>query len=73
MHELPNPQQHTKRLIPSQDEKINLIVPLEKHTTDGMQFDYTELLVDNITDLIVEVQGFTGVACAAAVGEDLDA
>lgn len=38
-----------------------------------MQFDYTELLVDNISDLIVEVQSFTGAAGAAAVGGDLGA
>ena len=70
---LSNPQQYAKRAIPSQDEKIKLIVLFEKRATDGMQFDYAELLVDDTNNLIAEVQSVAGAAGAAAVGGDLGA
>ena len=70
---LSNPQQYAKRAIPSQDEKIKLIVLFEKRATDGMQFDYAELLVDDTNNLIAEVQSVAGAAGAAAVGGDLSA
>ena len=70
---LSNPQQYAKRAVPSQDDKIKLIVLFEKRATDGMQFDYAELLVDDTNNLIAEVQSVAGAACAAAVGEDLGA
>ena len=63
---LSNPQQYAKRAIPSQDEKIKLIVLFEKRATDGMQFDYAELLVDDTNNLIAEVQSVAGAAGAAA-------
>ena len=63
---LSNPQQYAKRAIPSQDEKIKLIVLFEKRENDGMQFDYAELLVDETNDLIAEVQN---VSAAAANGD----
>ena len=70
---LSNPQQYARRAIPSQDEKIKLIVLFEKRATDGMQFDYAELLVDDTNNLIAEVQSVAGAAGAAAVGGDLGA
>ena len=70
---LRNPQQYAKRAIPSQDEKIKLIVLFEKRATDGLQFDYAELLVDDTNNLIAEVQSVAGAAGAAAVGGDLSA
>ncbi len=70
---LSNPQQYAKRAIPSQDEKIKLIVLFEKRATDGMQFDYAELLVDDTNNLIAEVQSVAGAAGAAAAGGDLGA
>ena len=70
---LSNPQQYAKRAVPSQDEKIKLIVLFEKRATDGMQFDYAELLVDDTNNLIAEVQSVAGAAGAAAVGGDLGA
>ena len=70
---LSNPQQYAKRAIPSQDEKIKLIVLFEKRATDGMQFDYAELLVDDTNNLIAEVQSVAGAAGAAAVGGNLGA
>ena len=68
-----NPQQYAKRAVPTQDEKIKLIVLFEKRATDGMQFDYAELLVDDTNNLIVEVQSVAGAAGAAAAGGDLGA
>ena len=70
---LSNPQQYAKRAVPSQDDKIKLIVLFEKRATDGMQFDYAELLVDDTNNLIAEVQSVAGAAGAAAVGGDLGA
>ena len=70
---LSNPQQYAKRAVPSQDDKIKLIVLFEKRATDGMQFDYAELLVDDTNNLIAEVQSVAGAAGAAAVGGDLSA
>ena len=70
---LSNPQQYARRAVPSQDEKIKLIVLFEKRATDGMQFDYAELLVDDTNNLIAEVQSVAGAAGAAAVGGDLGA
>ena len=70
---LSNPQQYAKRAIPSQDEKIKLIVLFEKRATDGIQFDYAELLVDDTNNLIAEVQSVAGAAGAAAAGGDLGA
>ena len=70
---LSNPQQYARRAIPSQDEKIKLIVLFEKRATDGMQFDYAELLVDDTNNLIAEVQSVAGAAGAAAAGGDLGA
>ena len=70
---LSNPQQYAKRAVPSQDEKIKLIVLFEKRATDGMQFDYAELLVDDTNNLIAEVQSVAGAAGAAAAGGDLGA
>ena len=70
---LSNPQQYAKRAVPSQDEKIKLIVLFEKRANDGMQFDYAELLVDDTNNLIAEVQSVAGAAGAAAVGGDLGA
>ena len=63
---LSNPQQYAKRAVPSQDEKIKLIVLFEKRENSGMQFDYAELLVDETNDLIAEVQS---VSAAAANGD----
>ena len=63
---LSNPQQYAKRAVPTQDENIKLIVLFEKRATDGMQFDYAELLVDETNDLIAEVQN---VSAAAANGD----
>ena len=63
---LSNPEQYAKRAVPSQDEKIKLIVLFEKRENDGMQFDYAELLVDETNDLIAEVQN---VSAAAASGD----
>ena len=57
---LSNPQQYAKRAVPTQDEKIKLIVLFEKRATDGMQFDYAELLVDDTNNLIAEVQSVAG-------------
>ena len=70
---LSNPQQYAKRAVPSQDDKIKLIVLFEKRATDGMQFDYAELLVDDTNNLIADVQSVAGAAGAAAVGGDLGA
>ena len=70
---LSNPQQYAKRAVPTQDEKVKLIVLFEKRATDGMRFDYAELLVDDTNNLIAEVQSVAGAACAAAVGGDLSA
>ena len=70
---LSNPQQYAKRAVPSQDDKIKLIVLFEKRANDGMQFDYAELLVDDTNNLIAEVQSVAGAAGAAAVGGDLGA
>ena len=70
---LSNPQQYAKRAVPSQDDKIKLIVLFEKRANDGMQFDYAELLVDDTNNLIAEVQSVAGAAGAAAVGGDLSA
>ena len=70
---LSNPEQYDKRAVPSQDEKIKLIVLFEKRATDGMQFDYAELLVDDTNNLIAEVQSVAGAAGAAAAGGDLGA
>ena len=70
---LSNPQQYAKRDIPTQDEKIKLIVLFEKRENSGMQFDYAELLVDDTNNLIAEVQSVAGAAGAAAVGGDLGA
>ena len=70
---LSNPQQYAKRAVPTQDDKIKLIVLFEKRATDGMQFDYAELLVDDTNNLIAEVQSVAGAAGAAAVGGDLGA
>ena len=63
---LSNPQQYAKRAVPTQDDKIKLIVLFEKHENAGMQFDYAELLVDETNDLIAEVQS---VSAAAANGD----
>ena len=63
---LSNPQQYAKRAVPTQDEKIKLIVLFEKRENSGMQFDYAELLVDETNDLIAEVQS---VSAAAANGD----
>ena len=63
---LSNPQQYAKRDIPTQDEKIKLIVLFEKRENSGMQFDYAELLVDDTNNLIAEVQN---VSAAAANGD----
>ena len=63
---LSNPQQYVKRAVPSQDEKIKLIVLFEKHENADIQFDYAELLVDETNDLIAEVQN---VSAAAANGD----
>ena len=59
---LSNPQQYAKRAVPSQDRKIKLIVLFEKRATDGMQFDYAELLIDEANNLIAEVQSIAGAA-----------
>ena len=66
---LSNPQQYAKRAVPTQDEKIKLIVLFEKRENSGMDFDYAELLVDETNDLIAEVQNVS----AAAANGDLDA
>ena len=63
---LSNPQQYVKRAVPTQDEKIKLIVLFEKRENSGMDFDYAELLVDETNDLIAEVQN---VSAAAANGD----
>ena len=63
---LSNPQQYAKRAVPTQDEKIKLIVLFEKRENSGMDFDYAELLVDETNDLIAEVQN---VSAAAANGD----
>ena len=63
---LSNPQQYAKRAVPTQDEKIKLIVLFEKREDSGMQFDYAELLVDETNDLIAEIQS---VSAAAANGD----
>ena len=63
---LRNPQQYAKRDIPTQDEKIKLIVLFERRENNGMQFDYAELLVDETNDLIAEIQS---VSAAAANGD----
>ena len=63
---LSNPQQYAKRAVPSQDDKIKLIVLFEKRENSGMDFDYAELLVDETNDLIAEVQN---VSAAAANGD----
>ena len=68
---LSNPQQYAKRAVPSQDRKIKLIVLFEKRATDGMQFDYAELLIDDTNSLIAEIQSVTGAAGVVAVGGDL--
>ena len=65
---LSNPQQHAKMAVPSQDERIKLILLFEKRATDGLQFDYAELLVDGTNNLIAEVQRVAEVAGATAVG-----
>ena len=63
---LSNPQQYAKRAVPTQDEKIKLIVLFEKRENSGLDFDYAELLVDETNDLIAEVQN---VSAAAANGD----
>ena len=63
---LSNPQQYAKRAVPTQDEKIKLIVLFEKRENSGMDFDYAELLVDETNDLIAEIQS---VSAAAANGD----
>ena len=63
---LSNPQQYAKRAVPTQDEKIKLIVLFEKRENSSMDFDYAELLVDETNDLIAEVQN---VSAAAANGD----
>ena len=63
---LSNPQQYAKRAVPTQDDKIKLIVLFEKRENSGMDFDYAELLVDETNDLIAEVQN---VSAAAANGD----
>ena len=63
---LSNPQQYAKRAVPTQDEKIKLIVLFEKRENSGVDFDYAELLVDETNDLIAEVQN---VSAAAANGD----
>ena len=63
---LSDPQQYAKRAVPTQDEKIKLIVLFEKRENSGMDFDYAELLVDETNDLITEVQN---VSAAAANGD----
>ena len=63
---LSNPQQYAKRAVPTQDEKIKLIVLFEKRENSGMGFDYAELLIDETNDLIAEVQN---VSAAAANGD----
>ena len=63
---LSNPQQYAKRAVPTQDEKIKLIVLFERRENSGMDFDYAELLVDETNDLIAEVQN---VSAAAANGD----
>ena len=63
---LSDPQQYAKRAVPTQDEKIKLIVLFEKRENSGMDFDYAELLVDETNDLIAEVQN---VSAAAANGD----
>ena len=70
---LSNPQQYAKRAVPTPEEKTKLMVLFEKRATDGMQFDYAELLVDDTNNLIAEVQSVAGAAGAAAVGGDLSA
>ena len=65
---LSNPQQYAKRAVPTQDEKIKLIVLFEKRANDGMQFDYAELLVDDTNDLIAEVQSVAGAAGCGSCG-----
>ena len=66
---LSNPQQYAKRAVPTQDEKIKLIVLFEKRENSGMDFDYAELLVDETNDLIAEIQSVS----AAAANGDLNA
>ena len=63
---LSNPQRYAKRAVPTQDEKIKLIVLFEKRENSGMNFDYAELLVDETNDLIAEIQN---VSAAAANGD----
>ena len=63
---LSNPQQYAKRAVPTQDEKIKLIVLFEKHENSSMDFDYVELLVNETNDLIAEVQN---VPAATANGD----
>ena len=66
---LSKPQQYAKRAVPTQDEKIKLIVLFEKRENSGMDFDYAELLVDETNDLIAEIQNVS----AAAANGDLNA
>ena len=65
---LSNPQQYAKRAVPTQDEKIKLIVLFEKRENSGMDFDYAELLVDETNDLIAEVQNVSAAAANGNLG-----
>ena len=66
---LSNPQQYAKRAVPTEDDKIKLIVLFEKRENSGMGFDYAELLADETNDLIAEIQNVS----AAAANGDLNA
>ena len=65
---LSNPQQYAKRAVPTQDEKIKLIVLFEKRENSGLDFDYAELLVDETNDLIAEVQNVSAAAANGNLG-----
>ena len=65
---LSNPQQYAKRAVPTQDEKIKLIVLFEKHENSSMDFEYVELLVNETNDLSVEVQNVPAATANVSLG-----
>lgn len=73
-------QQYTKRDEPSQDEKIKMIVPFEKHIADDREeFAYADILVEETNKLFHDLEGISGAAANntnvsnyAAIFDNLD-